>query len=80
MPPRQARRARMRRMGLLLAALAVGLVVAGEAALAATRNRAGDCSGTSDPDCPIDSNHPQIMLGFAPRLSVHEASKKGGAR
>jgi Ca2+-binding RTX toxin-like protein len=64
MRPREARRARMRKMGLLLAVMAVGLVVASGAALAATINCAGDCSGTNDPDRLIGSTASQTMLGL----------------
>ena len=63
-PPREARRARMRKMGLLLAALAVGLLVAGGAALAATINCPGDCTGTANPDRLIGSSASQTMRGL----------------
>src|SRR4028119_2018541 len=63
-PPREARRARMRKMGLMLALMAVGLLVASGAALAAIINCAGDCSGTNDPDRLIGSNASQTMLGL----------------
>ena len=64
MPPREARRARVRKMGLLLAALAVGLLAASGVALAATINCTGDCTGTNDPDRLIGSSNPQTMLGL----------------
>jgi hypothetical protein len=63
-PPREARRARMRKMGMMLALMAVGLLVASGVALAATINCARDCTGTNAPDRLIGSSNPQTMLGL----------------
>ena len=54
----------MRKMGLLLAALVVGLAVASGAALAATRTCPRNCTGTDDPDRLIGSTASQTMLGL----------------
>jgi len=54
----------MRKMWLMLAALAVGLLAASGVALAATIDCPGDCSGTADPDRLIGSSASQTMLGL----------------
>ena len=54
----------MRKMWMMFVLMAVGLLVAGGTALAATINCAGDCSGTNDPDRLIGSSNPQTMVGL----------------
>jgi Ca2+-binding RTX toxin-like protein len=54
----------MRKMGMMLALMAVGLLVASGVALAATINCARDCTGTNAPDRLIGSSNPQTMLGL----------------
>ena len=55
---------RVKRTVLLMALMAVGLLVAGGAALAATINCPGNCTGTNAPDRLIGSSNPQTMLGL----------------
>ena len=70
----------MRKMGLLLAALDVGLAVASGAALAATRNCPRNCTGTDDPDRLIGSTASQTMLGLGGGDSISgDDDVEGGA-
>jgi Ca2+-binding RTX toxin-like protein len=62
--PYLTRGGRMRRIPLLVVALAVALLAASGVALAVTKNCPGNCTGTNNPDRLIGSSQSQTMKGL----------------